>query len=78
MDKKLTISAFHTAYLKIFTVAKPIIYLRRHILRIPILRKKKITTFPIPKKKKITIFPMESSHRKSAVPDADLMPTVLP
>lgn len=50
MDKKLTISAFHTVYLKIFTVAKPTIYLRRHILRIPIL-KKKITTFPILKKK---------------------------
>lgn len=41
MDKKLTISAFHTVYLKIFTVAKPTIYLRRHILRIPILKKKK-------------------------------------
>lgn len=41
MDKKLTISAFHTVYLKIFTVAKPTVYLRRHILRIPIIKKKK-------------------------------------
>lgn len=51
MDKKLAISAFHTAYLKIFTVAKPIIYLRRHILRIPILRKKKLQLSQFLKKK---------------------------
>lgn len=54
MDKKLAISAFHTAYLKIFTVAKPIIYLRRHILRIPILRKKnKLQLSQFLKKKKL-------------------------
>lgn len=46
MDKKLTISEFHTVYLKIFSVAKSTVYLRRHILRILTLKKKKNYNFP--------------------------------
>lgn len=57
--EKLTISAFQTVYLEIFTIAKSIIYLRWNILRIPILKKNTTTS------------PTNPSQRKSAVLDVD-------